>query len=134
MRKAISQRLRDLANLDVHAWRLRQSAAFQDFARFELSAQHTIGVGDLPQLDNRTAVQNALDRAGNADILPQLPDGADTQLGASWDNGVDLSTRQWQKLALGRALMRTHPLVVFFDEPTASLDADTENEPLGHLR
>jgi ATP-binding cassette subfamily B protein len=40
---------------------------------------------------------------------------------------VDLSTGQWQKLALGRALMRPDPLVVFFDEPTASLDALAEH-------
>ncbi|MBV9110516.1 MAG: ABC transporter ATP-binding protein, partial [Gemmatimonadetes bacterium] len=64
---------------------------------------------------------------GAGDVLPKLPAGAGTQLGARWDAGVDLSTGQWQKLALGRALMRPEPLMVFFDEPTASLDAMTEH-------
>ena len=117
----------DLADIEVQGWRRRLSAAFQDFARFELSAQHAVGAGDLAKLDDRGAVLAALERAGASDVLHALPRGLDTQLGARWDDGVDISTGQWQKLALGRALMREDPLVVFFDEPTASLDALSEH-------
>jgi ATP-binding cassette subfamily B protein len=117
----------DLADLPVDAWRERLSGAFQDFARLELPARQAVGVGDLPRVDDRAQVRAALDRAGAADVLSALPDGVDTQLGARWEGGVDLSTGQWQKLALGRALMRRDPLLVFFDEPTASLDALAEH-------
>lgn len=117
----------DLAAIDVNEWRARLSAAFQDFARLEFQAQHAVGVGDLSRLDDRGHVAGALDRAGADDLLSTLPAGADTQLGGRWAGGVDLSTGQWQKLALGRALMRDAPLVVFFDEPTASLDALAEH-------
>jgi ATP-binding cassette subfamily B protein len=116
-----------LADIEIGAWRKRLSAAFQDFARFELPAQRAVGVGDLPRLDDRAAVRGAMDRAGAADVFARLPGGADAQLGARWEGGVDLSTGQWQKLALGRALMREDPLLVFFDEPTASLDALAEH-------
>ncbi|HEX8273754.1 MAG TPA: ABC transporter ATP-binding protein [Longimicrobiaceae bacterium] len=122
----------DLAEIEVGAWRERLSAAFQDFVRLELTAQHSVGVGDLPRLDDQGAVRVALERAGAADVLGKLPEGTATRLGSRWDGGVDMSTGQWQKLALGRALMRGDPLVVFFDEPTASLDALAEHALFEH--
>ncbi len=57
---------------------------------------------------------------------PRLPDGLSTQLGRQFD-GTELSTGQWQKIALGRALLREAPLLLVLDEPTASLDAPTEH-------
>jgi ATP-binding cassette subfamily B protein len=51
----------------------------------------------------------------------------ETQLGRSFDGGVELSGGQWQKLALGRAMMRETPLLLVLDEPTSSLDAETEH-------
>jgi ATP-binding cassette, subfamily B, bacterial len=109
------------------AWRGRISAAFQDFARLEFLAYETVGVADLPRIDDRGAVGAARERAGASGVLAALPRGLDTQLGTRWEGGIDLSGGQWQKLALGRGLMRAHPLLVVFDEPTAALDAGTEH-------
>ncbi|MFD6436313.1 ABC transporter ATP-binding protein [Streptomyces venezuelae] len=113
--------------LDPESWRERLGAAFEDFVRFEFTVHETVGVGDLPRVGDRRAAADALCRAGAADLPGTLTAGLGTQLGSRWQGGVDLSTGQWQKLAIARALMRRAPLLRILDEPTASLDAETEH-------
>ena len=117
----------DLARIDAAEWRSRLAGAFQDFFRFEFQARHTVGVGDLPRLDDEAAVVAAVGRAGADDVVVRLRAGLDTQLGPTWPGGVDVSFGQWQKLALARGFMRDQPLVLVLDEPTAALDAETEH-------
>ncbi len=117
----------DLARLPADGWRARLAGAFQDFFRFELRAQHTVGVGDVPRLDDRPAVSTAVTRAGADDVVEQLIAGLETQLGPTWPDGVEVSFGQWQKLALARGFMRERPLLLVLDEPTAALDAETEH-------
>ena len=116
-----------LARMPAAAWRARLAGAFQDFFRFEFRAQHTVGLGDVGRLDEVPAVTAAVERAGAGDVVARLTAGLDTQLGATWPGGVELSFGQWQKLALARGFMRDQPLVVVLDEPTAALDAETEH-------
>jgi ATP-binding cassette, subfamily B, bacterial len=118
----------DLARIDPEQWRDRLAGAYQDFFRFELHAGQTIGVGDLPRIDQVPAIESAMDRAGARDVVDTLPAGLGTQLGPTWPEGVDVSFGQWQKLALARGFMREAPLLVFLDEPTAALDAETEHQ------
>jgi ATP-binding cassette subfamily B protein len=116
-----------LARLPAAAWRARLAGAFQDFFRFEFHAGHTVGLGDIPRMDQEPALAAAIDRAGAGDVLQKLPGGFATQLGPTWPNGVELSFGQWQKLALARGFMREQPLLLILDEPTAALDAETEH-------
>ena len=117
----------DLARMPAADWRARLAGAFQDFFRFEFPAQRTVGVGDVPRLDERPAVETAVGRAGAEDVVHTLTDGLDTQLGPTWPNGVEVSFGQWQKLSLARGFMRDGPLLLVLDEPTAALDAETEH-------
>jgi ATP-binding cassette subfamily B protein len=118
---------RPLARLPAAGWRARLAGAFQDFYRFEFQARHTVGLGDVPRLDDAPAVRNAVGRAGAEDVVEKLPSGLDTQLGPTWPGGAEVSFGQWQKLALARGFMRDAPLLLVLDEPTAALDAETEH-------
>ncbi len=117
----------DIASIRTDEWRSRMAGAFQDFYRFEFHAQHTVGLGDLPRLDDRPASEAAIERAGAQDVVARLADGLDTQLGPTWENGAEVSFGQWQKLALARGFMQDDPLLLILDEPTAALDAETEH-------
>ncbi|MEZ5291767.1 MAG: ABC transporter ATP-binding protein [Vicinamibacterales bacterium] len=117
----------DLARIPAPEWRRRLAGAFQDFFKFEFRAGQSVGVGDLPRMDDEAAVGAALARAGAEQMVDTLAGGLQTQLGPTWPGGVDVSFGQWQKLALARGFMRDTPLVLVLDEPTAALDAETEH-------
>jgi ATP-binding cassette subfamily B protein len=117
-----------LDRVPLEGWRKRIASGFQDFARFEFVARRTVGVGDLPLVDEEPAVMAALDRARAGDVVGRLEQGLATQLGKSYTDGTELSGGQWQKLALGRAMMRELPLLLVLDEPTSALDAEAEHQ------
>jgi len=116
-----------LSRVPAGEWRERLAGAFQDFFRFEFRVGHSVGLGDVPRMDDEPAVRAALDRADAAEVVARLALGLDTQLGPTWPSGVELSFGQWQKLALARGFMRDQPLLLVLDEPTAALDAETEH-------
>ena len=115
-----------LASIPPETWRERTTAVLQDFYRADLPLRQAVGIGDLSRADDEEAVAQALHAAG-AHALLNLPSGLDTPLGTTWTGGVDLSGGQWQQVATARAAMRTRPLLTILDEPTASLDAQTEH-------
>jgi ATP-binding cassette subfamily B protein len=117
----------ELPRIAADDWRARLAGAFQEFFRFEFVARQSVGVGDVPRMDDLPAVTTAVSRAGADDVVVTLAAGLDTQLGPTWPGGVEVSFGQWQKLALARGFMRDSPLLLVLDEPTAALDAETEH-------
>jgi ATP-binding cassette, subfamily B, bacterial len=123
----------DLQQMPVLEWRGRLAAGFQDFARLQLLARESIGVGDIDRIGHDRWILDALERAAAGDLADGLPGWLDTQLGRYFEGGVDLSLGEWQKVALSRAMMRQRILLLMLDEPTASLDAPTEHALFEHF-
>lgn len=122
----------DVATLPTAELRSRVGVIFQDFVRFHFTVADNIGVGWLPEMDNRDEIERAAAAAGIDGVIESLPDGYAQNLGR-WFGGEELSVGQWQRLALSRAFMRRSPVLVL-DEPTASLDAESEAEIFGRFR
>ena len=103
------------------------AVVFQDFIRYALSAGDNIALGRHERAADTAGIVRAAEQAGADGDISALPSGYETLLGPAFIDGTDLSTGQWQRLALARTFFRDAPLVIL-DEPTAALDAKAEHE------
>jgi ATP-binding cassette subfamily B protein len=117
----------DIRALDPLELRQRIGIIFQDFVRYHLPARENIGFGQIEALHRLDQIIEAARKSGAHPIIESLPDGYQTMLGRWFHGGHELSVGQWQKIALARGFMRDAEILVW-DEPTASLDAETEYE------
>lgn len=118
---------RDLRDYDLTELRRAIGVIFQDFVRYHLTARENIGFGQLEHVADGERVARAADKGGAVPVIEKLPKSYETLLGRTFEESVDLSGGEWQKLALGRAFMR-EAQVLILDEPTAALDALAEYE------
>ncbi|WP_225307531.1 ABC transporter ATP-binding protein [Nitrincola iocasae] len=124
----------NLNEWDPQSLRERVGVIFQDFVRYQFLVGENLGAGDVSEFNNEARWQEA-GRLGLADpFINQLNDQYHTQLGRWFKGGQELSGGQWQKIALGRAFMRSKADILVLDEPTAAMDAEAEAQIFEHFR
>ncbi|GKU78184.1 ABC transporter ATP-binding protein [Paenibacillus sp. L3-i20] len=116
----------DICTIDPKSMRQNVSAVFQDFESYQLTVRENIAMGH-PKINDDAYIEAAAAKAGVGELIGRLPKGLDTELGAMFHNGHELSGGQWQKIALSRAFMRDAQIIIL-DEPTAALDPRAEAE------
>lgn len=124
---------RDIRDYELESLRLAVGVIFQDYVTYFFSAAENIGVGRIRDAEDRARIEAAADKSGAAEVIAKLPSGYDTTLGRWFDEGVQLSGGEWQKVALARAFMRDAEVLIL-DEPTASLDARAEYEIFAQMQ
>jgi ATP-binding cassette subfamily B protein len=125
----------DLKEYDLVSLRHTIGVIFQDFVRYDMRFDENIGVGEIDSVradldrNNGTppAISEAAENSLAASLLPRFSKGYQQMLGRRFDEGVDLSGGEWQKIALARAYIRDAQVLIL-DEPTAALDARAEYE------
>lgn len=117
----------NIQDMDVEDLRSRFGAVFQDFVRYQFNVAENIGLGHVPALEDRARIIRAAEQGGASAVIAALPHQYDTMLGGWFEKGQELSGGQWQKLAVARAFMREDAEVLILDEPTASIDAESEH-------
>lgn len=101
------------------------SPAFQDVTVFAFPMAENVSMSPPDETDKNKA-EKCVREAGLGDKMDKLEKGIDTELlKVLYDDGVDLSGGEKQKLALARALYKGSDVIVL-DEPTAALDALAE--------
>jgi ATP-binding cassette subfamily B protein len=125
----------DLKEYDLASLRHAIGVIFQDFVRYDMRFDENIGVGEIDsvraELDKNNGTPQAITAAAEnslaASLLPRFTKGYQQMLGRRFEEGVDLSGGEWQKIALARAYIRDAQVLIL-DEPTAALDARAEYE------
>lgn len=116
----------DVRRLPVEdLWR-RMAVLFQDFVNYAGTVEQSIVMGDLFSAHSRERVEAAARAGGALEVAERLPRGFETVLGKQFRDGVDLSSGQFQRVALARTFYRDAPIVLL-DEPTSYMDSWSES-------
>ncbi len=117
----------DLREYDILQLRKHTGIIFQDYLRYQMSFAQNIAVGNIEEQHNRPLIETAAEKSLANLLAKKLPLQYDQSLGRRFNNGVELSGGEWQKVALARAYMKDAQLLIL-DEPTSALDARAEYE------
>lgn len=122
---------KNIKSLDLNNWYEHMATLFQHFVKYNFSVRDNIMLGK-PGINDEARMLLATKQAGAHTFIAKLPQQYDQMLGYSYDQGIDLSGGQWQKIAVARVFYQATPLLIM-DEPTSAIDAHSEAEIFKNL-
>ncbi len=123
----------DLRLMRTEDLRRMITVLFQQPVHYNATVEENIRLGALDEDVSDDQIRQAAMEAGAAEVIERLPQSYDTMLGKWFSSGAELSTGEWQRLALARAFVRQSPIVLL-DEPTSAMDSWAEADWLRRFR
>ena len=118
----------DLREINLEDWQAAIGILFQDFPIYNLTIRDSIGVGRISE----PAMQERLEEAARYSGADEFITSYDQLIWKEFKDGIDLSKGQHQRLAVARMFYRKAAITIL-DEPTASIDAVTEEKIFSSL-
>ena len=113
----------DLRDLNLEDWQSAIGILFQDFPVYNLTMRESIGIGRLSATLDQQRIQEAAEHSGADEFITDY----NQLIWKDFAGGIDLSKGQHQRMAVARMFYRDAVLTIL-DEPTASIDAVTEEK------
>ena len=109
----------DIKDIDIASFRENFNFMLQTSVIFEDTLRNNITLGK--EINNED-IDEVIEKCHLTEVIKKLPNDIDTLVGKG---GINFSKGEIQRIALARILLRK-PSVIWLDEPTASLDEETE--------
>ena len=117
----------NIRTYNLKNYRHALSALFQDFAQYPFSAKDNIHFGDIQKKPKSVHIKAAAKLTGIHQFISSLPLKYNNPLDKEFENGIEPSKGQWQRIALARSLFRDSSILIL-DEPTSNVDPETEEQ------
>ncbi len=113
----------DLRDIYLDDWQQAIGILFQDFPVYNLTIRESIGVGRISDEPDENKIREAAKFSGADEFITNY----NQLIWKDFKDGIDLSKGQHQRLAVARMFYRNAAITIL-DEPTASIDAVTEEK------
>lgn len=123
----------NLKDVDIKSYRKQLAILFQDFETYPFSVKDSIGYGDVDRIGKLREIKKAAMDVDLDDYINTLPLKYKTPLNPAFDEGIQLSGGQSQRVGIARMLFRKHAKLLIMDEPTSSVDPEAEEKIFNQL-
>lgn len=119
---------KNINDYDINEYRILFSTVFQDFTHYFFDVKSNIALGNINQINDVARIKNTAKQTFADTFIKKYKNGYSTNLSKEFfDDAIEPSIGQWQKIAISRAIFRDAPILIL-DEPTAALDPKAEEE------
>lgn len=119
----------ELKKIDQKSLIDKIATVFQDYVKYQATFRENISYGNMSVFEDDSVLYSICEELGIKRLIENSENKLDSQIGHWFDNGMQISIGQWQKVALARAFIKNAELYIL-DEPNSALDSIAEADML----